>query len=151
MGFMSERRAYLDPHFPQWLGCEQCTDLSDNGAVKTTDHNPISFSQDTVRKNNIDSCAQSLDDLDFENCTLELRQVHQAVAHSLLSKVDQQHDHIRHTLSCDSRCRDEGHVPCEVLIFVVQTSIQPFFGEGDDCLRHTIFEFALNGSTLLGE
>jgi hypothetical protein len=108
--------------------------LRDDRSVKTADDNPVAFVQDTVRKYDINGRTQSLDNLDFEHCALELRQIHQAVAHTLLREIHKQHDHIRHTFSCDGGRRDDGDIACEALVLVVEYGIQTLLGEGHNSL-----------------
>jgi hypothetical protein len=61
---------------------------------------------------------ETLDNLDLENGTLELGDEHQALVHSLLSELDQEHEHVGDTLARDGRGRNEGDVSGQVLVLV---------------------------------
>ncbi len=145
------KNEYLDTEFTKGLGRKQRTDLGHDRSIETADHNLVAFVEDTIRQNHIDCRTKTFDDLDFKYCTLELRQVHQPVAHALLGEVDEEHDHVGHTLASDSRGRDNGDVTCEVLVVVVEDGIQTLFGEGDDDLLGHVLELALDGPLLRSE
>jgi hypothetical protein len=76
--------------------------------------------QDTVREDDIDCRAKTLDDLDFEDRTLQFREIHEFLRHSLLSELDEEHEHIRNTLSSMGTGRYNGDISREIFVFVVQ-------------------------------
>ncbi|KAF9063351.1 hypothetical protein BDP27DRAFT_1478587, partial [Rhodocollybia butyracea] len=45
---------------PQRLRCKKCLDLCDDGSVETTNHNPVTFKQNTIRQDDIDSSTKTL-------------------------------------------------------------------------------------------
>lgn len=143
--------SYLDTQLAKRLRGQQRTHLSDDRSVKTTDHDLVSFPQNTVRQYDIDSRTQTFDDLHLKNRTLKFRQIHQAVAHPLLREVDKEHDHVWYTLPSHGRRGHDGDVAREVLVLVVEHSVETLLGErNDDLLRH-VLELALHGTLLLLE
>ena len=146
-----ERNAHLDSHLPQRLRRQQRSHVGENRTVQPTHHDPISLPQVPIRKDNIDGRSQSLDDLDLEHGALEFRNVHQALGHSLLSKIDEELDHIGDSLSSDGGGRDEGDVSTEVLVLVVEGGVETLFGEGDLGLLDSGGELSLDGGGLTGE
>lgn len=119
----------FDTKFAKRLRRQQCTNLCDDGSVQPTNHDFVSFSQDTIRQDDIDSRSQAFDDLDLEHRALELREVHQAVTHALLREVNEQHDHVGNTFASDSRCGHEGDVAGEALVVVVKDRVQTLFSK----------------------
>ena len=125
--------------------------MSHDSSIETTNDDLVTFVENTVRKDNIDCGSETFDNLDFENSTFESRDVHQTFGHSLLSELDDKHEHVGNTFSSVSRCRDEGDVLCEVLVVVVRDSVETLLGESDDRVLETLLEFSLNCSVLLSE
>lgn len=142
------RSSYLDSHFSQRLRCEQSSNVCHDRSIQPTHHDPVSLSHDTVRQDHIDSRTETFDNLDFQDGTLELGEVHQPLAHTLLSQLDQQHDHIRHTFTGDGGSRDQGDVSTKVLVLVVQDGVETLFGEGKLCGGKTSIEFSLGTGAL---
>lgn len=81
------RKTYLHAEFPKGLWCKECANLSNNCTIESAEYNLVTFMKDTVREDDIDGCTQTFDDLDLQNRAFHLRQVHQAIAHPLLSQV----------------------------------------------------------------
>lgn len=106
--------------------------------------------QDAVGQDYIYCGAEAFNDLDLEHCTLELRQVHEAVAHALLSEVHEQQDHVGYALASDSRRWHQRDIPCEIFVLVVEHRIESLLGESQNSLLHSVFEFTLDGVFLLG-
>ena len=144
-------RHYLDTKFAKGLRREQSPDLRDDGAIQTANHYSVAFMQNTIGEDDVNGGTETLDNLYFQHRTLELRKVHESLAHTLLREVDQKHDHIGNTFSSNGGRRDQGNITSEVLVLVVQNGIETLLGEGDSRLLTTIFEFALHGTLLLRE
>ena len=104
---------------------------------------------DTVRQNNVDSRSETLNDLDLEDGTLEFGQVHQSLAHTLLGQLDQEHDHVRDTLSGDGRGRHQRDVSTKVLVLVVQNSVETLFSESQLGGLKTVLKLSLSVLALL--
>lgn len=130
------------------MRCQKSSNLRDNRAIKTANHNLVSLAENAVGKNDIDGRSQALDDLDFKHRTFELRKIHEAVAHALLGQIDEQHDHVRDTFTGDSRRRDNGHIARKVLVVVVQHGVETFLSEGEDDLGNAVFKLALDSPRL---
>jgi hypothetical protein len=125
--------------------------LSHDRSIETTNDDLVSFAKDAIGKHNINCSSKPLNYLDLKHRAFELRQIHQAITHALLSEVDEEHDHVGNTLSCNGRSGNKRHVAAQVLVIVVEAGVQSFFSEGDDSLRHSVFKLALHGSILLRE
>lgn len=145
------RSKYLDTEFAKGLRRKQRTDLGHNRSIETADHDLVAFVEDTIRQDHVDCRTKTFDDLDLKHSTLELREVHQPIAHALLGKVDEEHDHVGHTLSRNRRGRDDGDITREVLVVVVEAGVQTLLGEGNDDLLGHVLELALDGPLLRGE
>lgn len=107
--------------------------------------------ENTVGQNNIDGSAETFDDLDFKNRTLQLGEVHQLVAHALLSEIDEEHDHVRGTFSGNGGGWDEGNIASEVLVVIVRHGVETLFGESELSFLQPILKFPLHSALLLGE
>lgn len=125
--------------------------MSNDRAVQTADHDLLALAQDTVGQDDIDCRPKTLDDLDLQNRTLEFGEVHQPVAHALLRQVDEKHDHVRHTLPGHRGGRDDGDVPSEALVLVVEDGIKTLLSKRDDDLLSHVLELALHSARLLRE
>jgi hypothetical protein len=125
--------------------------LCHDRTVETADNDRVSFVENTVGKDDIDGCSETLDDLDLEDGTLESGDVHEALSHALLSELDDEHQHVGNTLTGVSRCRDERDVLREVLVLVVRKGVESLLGEGEDRVGETLFVFVLDGLLLLRE
>ena len=104
---------------------------------------------DTVRQDDIDGSSETLDDLDFEHGTLELREVHESLTHSLLRELDQQHDHVRDTFTCDGGSWYQGDISTKVLVLVIEDRVESLLGEGELGLLKTVLKFSLGAFALL--
>jgi len=89
---------------------EQCSNVGNNGALSTTEHDPVALVQNTVRKHNVNGRSKTFDHLDFEHSTFDLRQVHELLGHTLLSEGDQKLEHVWNTFTCMCRCRHKRNV-----------------------------------------
>lgn len=125
--------------------------MRDNRSIETTNNNPVTFAQDTVREDNINRRSKTFNDLDFEDCAFQLGEVHETVTHPLLSQIYKEHDHIGDTFASDSGCWDQRNVTTQILVFIVKARVQSFLGESNDGLGHTVLEFTLNGASLLSQ
>jgi hypothetical protein len=128
---------------------QECSNLRYDRSVQAADDNRVSLVQDTVRKDDIDRCSETLDNLDLEDGTFERRDVHEALGHALLGELDDEHEHVGHTLTGVSGSRDERDVLGEVLVLVVRQSVETLLGEGDDCVGETLLVLVLDGLLLL--
>lgn len=77
-------RTHLDTELLHRLRREKSPDLRRDGAVETADDNLVALVQHTVRQDNVDGGAESLDDLDLEHGALEGGKVHEALRHAFL-------------------------------------------------------------------
>jgi len=137
-------KTYLDTELPKWLWREQSTDLCDDWPVQTTNDDPVSFSQNAVRQHDIDRRSKTLDDLDLQNRALQLGQIHQPVAHPLLSEVDQQHDHIGDALAGVRRRWHQRDVLGKALVLIIQNGIETLLGKGKDSVLDPMLELPLD-------
>ena len=136
-------RTHLDTKLPEWLRREQSADLCDDWPIQTTNDDLVS-SQDTVRQHNIDRRSMTLDDLNLQNRALQLGQVHQPVAHPLLSKIDQQQDHVRDTLARVCGRWHQRDILGKALVLVIQYGVEALFGEGKDGALDPVLELSLD-------
>lgn len=90
---------HLDAQFLERLRCQQCSDLRDNRSVETADDDLVAFVQDTVGEDDVERRSEALDDLDLQDGTVELGDVHELAAHSLLRELDDEHEHVWDTLT----------------------------------------------------
>jgi hypothetical protein len=146
-----EEGTNLDTKLLHRLRSEQSPDLGGDGAVKTADDNLVSLMQDSVRQNDINRRSETLDDLDLKHRALEGGEVHETLDHTLLGELDDEHEHVGHSLSGVGRGGNERDDATEVLVLVVGERIESLLGEGDDGVLQTLLILALNGGVLGGE
>lgn len=118
--------------------------MCDDWPVQTTNDDLVSLSQDTIRQHDIDRRSKTLDDFDLQNRALQLGQVHQPVAHPLLSEVDQQHDHVGDTLARVRRRWHQRDILGETLVLVIQDGIEALFGKCKDGVLDPMLELSLD-------
>lgn len=104
---------------------------------------------DTIRQNDVDGCSKTLDDLDLEDGTFELGQVHEPLAHTLLRQLNEQHDHVWDTLSSDGGGGHKRDVSTKVLVLIVQNRVETLFGESQLSGLETVLELPLRVLALL--
>lgn len=141
----------LDTQLTEGLRGEQGSDVRTYRTVKTAEHNPVSFSEDTVREDNINGCSETLNLLDFENGTLERGKVHELSNHALLGKLGKELKQVGNTLASVSRSRHKRDVLGLVLVFGKENSVETLLGKGEDGLLETVAELVLGSLRLLGE
>ena len=100
-------RAHLDTHLLHWLWREQRSHLRYDWSIQSADNNFVALVQDTIGEHNVQRCPEPFDNLDLKHSALELRDVHELLAHALLREFDDEHEHVWDTLAGVCRCRDE--------------------------------------------
>jgi hypothetical protein len=131
------------------LGRKQCSNVGDNWSIKTTEHDAISLTHDTVGKHNIDSCTETFNNLDFKNGALELGEVHETLGHSRLSKLDEKKQQIRDTLAGVGRGGNERDGTTEIFVLIEKLGVETLFGECKFGVGKTLGELALGTTGLL--
>ncbi len=74
---------------------------------------------DTVGKDDIDRGTETLEDLDLEHRALELGEIHEPLAHTGLSELDDESQHVGDTLTGVSRSGHQTDVSAHFLMSVV--------------------------------
>jgi hypothetical protein len=143
------RKIYLDTKLTQRLWRQKSTDLRNDRPVETADDDLITLTKIAVDKDDVDGRAETFNNLDLENSALERRDVHQALVHALLREVDEEHDHVRNTLASNGGRRNEGHVLCEVLVFIVEDGVEALLCERRNGALESVLELTLDGLLLL--
>lgn len=141
----------LDTKLLHRLRSQQSPDLRGDGAVETANHDLVAFVENSVRKDDVDGGSESLDDLDLEHRALEGGEVHETLDHALLSELDDEHEHVGHSLSRVGRGGNERDDAAEVLVLVVGERVESLLGESDDGILETLLELALDRRVLSGE
>lgn len=141
----------LDTKLLHRLRGEQSPDLGGDGAIETADHDLVALVQNSVGKDNINRRSKTLDDLDLEHRALESREVHETLDHALLGELDDEHEHVGHSLSRVGRGGNERDDAAEVFVLVVGERVKSLLGEGDDGVLQTLLELALDGRVLGGK
>jgi hypothetical protein len=83
----------------------------------------------SIGQNDINRRTHSLDILDFQDRTREIRDVHQALVHPLLSQFRKKQEHIGDTFTGEGRSRNEGYDTSEFLVFVKDLGVESVLGE----------------------
>ncbi|RBQ68079.1 hypothetical protein VDGD_21613 [Verticillium dahliae] len=123
---------------------QQRTNVGDDGALDTAQHNLVALAEDTVCDDNVDGHAETLDRLDLENGGLHLGEVHERAHHALLRQLHNELQHVGDTLARVRRRGDEGDVLGHRLVLVVQFGVESLLGEEDLGLLETVLELVLH-------
>ncbi|GKT50196.1 uncharacterized protein ColSpa_10378 [Colletotrichum spaethianum] len=141
----------LETQFTHRRRRQQGTDVCADGTFHTTQDDPVTLTQDTVRQDNVDGHAETLDGLDLENGSLDLGKVHEGSDHALLGELDDELQHVGDTLTSVGGGGDEGNVLRHGLVLVEKLGVEALLGKGKLGLLQTVLELVLDTSGLQGQ